>query len=85
MLKLYLKYMFFIGVFGQFVFYSQFYNIIKNKSAKDVSLFGFVCGLISVSSWMIYGVIIKDKPLIIANTVATIGTLLTVGAILTYR
>ena len=85
MLEWYKKYMFFIGIFGQFVFYSQFYAIISNKSAKDVSLFGFICGLLSVSSWMLYGIMIHDKPLIVANVVATIGALLTVIGIIIYR
>lgn len=74
-----------IGVLGQFVFYGQFYHIINNKSARDVSLLGFSSGLISVTSWLIYGIMLKDKPLIIANTVATLGALLTVGAIIIYR
>ena len=84
MLEWYKKYMFIIGILGQFVFYSQFFAIIQNKSAKDVSLFGFTCGLVSVSSWMLYGFMIRDKPLIVANVVATVGALLTVVAILIY-
>jgi MtN3 and saliva related transmembrane protein len=81
----YARYMIFIGTFGQFVFYSQFYTIIQNKSAQDVSLFGFFCGFISVASWLIYGVMLRDRPLILANTVATIGALLTIVAILMYQ
>ncbi len=77
--------MIFIGIFGQFVFYSQFYAIIQNKSAHDVSLFGFICGFVSVASWLIYGVMLRDRPLILANTVATIGALLTIVAILMYQ
>ena len=80
----YKKYMFFIGIFGQFVFYSQFFAIIQNKSAKDVSLFGFACGLASAFSWMVYGFMIRDKPLMVANGVGTVGALLTVVAILIY-
>lgn len=82
--ELYKKYMIVVGVLGQFVFYGQFYNIMVNKSAQDVSLMGFIAGLISVSSWLAYGIMQKDKPLIVANTVATVGALLTVGAILFY-
>lgn len=85
MIEWYRKYMYFIGIFGQSVFYFQFYEIIQNKSAKDVSLFGFICGLVSVSSWMVYGIIIHDKPLMVANIVATIGAILTVGAIVIYQ
>lgn len=82
--ELYKKYMIVVGVLGQLVFYSQFYNIVTNKSAQDVSLLGFIAGFISVSSWLIYGLMVKDKPLIIANSVATFGAGLTVSAILYY-
>ncbi len=84
-MELYRKYMILIGVFGQLLFYSEFITIVYYKSAHDVSLFGFFCGLVSVTSWLIYGILIKDKPLIIANTFATIGAFLTVSAILVYR
>lgn len=80
----YKKYMFVVGTFGQFVFYSQFFSIIQNKSAENVSLFGFTCGLASVSSWLIYGIMLRDKPLIVANSVATVGALLVVVAIFMY-
>ena len=82
---LYKKYMILIGIFGQFVFYGQFYQIMSHRSAHDVSLMGFIAGLLSVSSWLLYGVMQKDKPLIIANAVATLGAGLTVIAILIYR
>lgn len=85
MVEWYRKYMYIIGIFGQSVFYSQFYEIIQNKSAKDVSLFGFICGLISVSSWLIYGIIIHDRPLIVSNIIAVIGASLTVSAIMFYQ
>lgn len=84
-MELYKKYMYIIGIFGQSVFYSPFYEIIQNNSAKDVSLFGFVCGLISVSSWLIYGIIINDRPLIVSNIIAVIGAALTVSAIMFYQ
>ncbi len=83
--KWYTRYMIFIGIFGQFLFYSQFYEIIQNKSSKDVSLFGFMCGFISVSSWLIYGLMLHDKPLIISNIIASIGAFLVVVAILVYQ
>lgn len=83
--KWYERYMIFIGVFGQGVFYSQFYTILQNKSAQDVSLFGFTCGFISVFSWLVYGLMLRDKPLIIANTIATLGALLVLMAILIYQ
>lgn len=74
-----------VGVLGQLLFYSEFVTILNNQSARDVSLFGFVCGFISVSSWFVYGLLLKDKPLIITGVVATIGATLTIIAILIYR
>ena len=81
----YKKYMFVVGTCGQFVFYSQFFEIIQNQSSEGIPLFGFMCGLLSVSSWMVYGFMIRDMPLMISSTVGTIGALLTVGSILIYR
>ncbi|MBY0280696.1 MAG: hypothetical protein K2W94_00875 [Alphaproteobacteria bacterium] len=85
MLKWYGKYMTVVGVLGQFLFYSEFITILSHRSAQDVSLFGFVCGLISVTSWFVYGLLLKDKPLIITGVVATFGAILAVSAILIYR
>ncbi|MEI7493515.1 MAG: SemiSWEET family transporter [Alphaproteobacteria bacterium] len=83
--KWYRRYMIFIGIFGQFLFYSQFYTILQHKSAHDVSLVGFIGGFISVFSWFIYGLMLNDKPLIISNIIASIGALLVVMAILIYQ
>lgn len=82
--KIYEKYMMFMGVAGQLVFYLQFYKIISDQSAKDVSLPAFLFGLISVTSWLVYGVILKNRPLIIANAVAVVGAAAVVIAILIY-
>ncbi len=84
MLKWYRPYMIFIGLAGQLSFFLQFATILTNKSAANVSLSGFTCGLVSVASWLIYGLLLKDKVLIISNVVATIGATMAVGAILAY-
>lgn len=80
----YEKYMFVIGVLGQGVFFFQGIKIFLNRSAKDVSMVGFLLGLISVSSWLLYGIMLKDRPLIVANITAVIGALLVVMGILIY-
>ena len=74
--KFYGHYMIFIGIFGQLVFYAQAYKIFTTSCAKDVSKIGFIAGFVSVTSWFIYGIILKDFPLIIANAVALVGALL---------
>jgi MtN3 and saliva related transmembrane protein len=71
----YQYYMVTVGVVGQMVFYAQAYEIFASSSARDVSLLGFTFGFISVSSWLVYGLIKRDQPLIIANIVAVVGAL----------
>ncbi len=71
----YQYYMVVIGVVGQMVFYAQAYKIFEARSARDVSLLGFTFGFISVASWLVYGLIKRDQPLIIANIVAVIGAM----------
>jgi len=83
--QLYSTYMIFIGIFGQLVFFAQAYKIYATSSAHDVSKLGFTAGLISVTSWLIYGVMLKDWPLIIANAVACVGALAVLVGILIYQ
>ncbi len=81
-LNYYEKYMLVIGVLGQFLFYVQGFKIFTTRSAGDVSLTGFLLGLTSVTSWLIYGIMIKNRVLIIANAFAVVGALLVVAGIL---
>jgi len=67
------KYMIFAGMFGQYLFYAQAYKIFTTKSANDLSLDGFVVIIISTLSWLIYGIIHKNTPVIAAQIVALIG------------
>jgi len=77
--------MIFIGVFGQLLFFAQAYKIFTTQHAKDVSAIGFIAGLVSVTSWLVYGVILRDKPLVIANVIAFLGALVTLVGIIIYR
>jgi len=84
-LILYEKYMLVMGVVGQLLFYTQGIKIFMTKSASDVSILGFLFGLISVTSWLIYGILIKNRVLVIANAFAVIGALFVVIGVLLYR
>jgi MtN3 and saliva related transmembrane protein len=84
-MNLFRNYMIFIGIFGQLMFFAQAYKIYKTKSVIDVSLLGFSVGLLSVTSWMVYGILIHDTPLIVGNAVATVGALSVVIGILIYK
>jgi MtN3 and saliva related transmembrane protein len=82
--KFFEKYMLIIGCVGQLLYYMQAYKIFSDKSAGDVSLTAFLFGLVSVSSWLIYGVLLKNRVLIISNIFAVAGSLLTITGILIY-
>jgi len=70
-----------IGIIGQSLFYLQAYKIYTVGSADDVSALGFSFALFSLVSWFIYGLIIKNRVLILVNAFAVIGAFLTLLAI----
>ena len=85
MQNIYEKYMFFIGVAGQMVFYLQAFKIFSTKNAESVSLIAFLFGLVSVTSWLIYGVVLKNRVLVISNTFAVVGALSVITGILIFQ
>ncbi len=50
----------------------QALKIYKTKSAKDVSLAMFIFLAIGIMLWFLYGVLIKEIPVILANLVSLI-------------
>ncbi|MCM8796124.1 MAG: SemiSWEET family transporter [Candidatus Omnitrophica bacterium] len=62
-----------------FAFIPQIFKAIRTKSVKDVSLFTLLQLSLGVSLWISYGVHLKDRIIITANTVT-----LTSLVILTY-
>lgn len=82
-LKFYENYMKLIGPLGNLMFYMQAYKIFTTKTAVSISVEGFLLSLVALSSWLLYGIFLKNKPLIIANMVGTIGaTLVLVGTLI---
>lgn len=75
------KMMMIVGIIGQTLFYFQAYKIYTTASAKDISVLGFSFALFSLACWLLYGLVIKNKVLIIVNTFAVIGATLTLIAI----
>ena len=62
-----------IGFFAAFcttiAFLPQAIKVYKSKSTKDISLWMFLIFTTGVLSWLIYGFMISDLPIIFANTV----------------
>ena len=66
----------YIGFFAAFcttvAFLPQAIKVYKSKSTKDISLYMFLIFTIGVLSWLIYGIIISDLPIIFANAITLI-------------
>ena len=68
-----IKYIGFFAAFcTTFAFLPQAIKVYKSKSTKDISLYMFLIFTIGVLSWLIYGLIINDWPVILANAVTLI-------------
>ena len=65
------KYIIYIGFFSGFcttvAFVPQAYKVWKTKSAKDISLWMFLIFTTGVASWLVYGVLTNNLPIIFAN------------------
>ena len=81
---LYSIYILIIGTIGQLAPYLQAYKTFTTESAGDLSIPAYVVVFISIVSWLLYGVFIKDYPLIISNIVGFIGTVIVIIGIIIY-
>lgn len=78
------KYMAIVGVLGQYLFFTQAYKIFTTKSAKDLSLDGFLVIMIATLSWLFYGIVHKSLPIIAAQICAIIGMIAVIIGIFMY-
>lgn len=69
-----------IGIVAGFLivcsFVPQLVMIIKNKSAKDISITMYIVLLIAQILWMVYGILKHDFQVIITNAITTLLTIL---------
>ena len=73
MIEFIIKYIGFFAAFcTTFAFLPQAIKVYKTKSTKDISLYMFLIFTIGVLSWLIYGLIIGDLPVILANAVTLV-------------
>ena len=81
-----LKYIGFFAAFcTTFSFFPQAVKVWKSKSTKDISLYMFIIFTIGVFSWLVYGIIISDLPIILANAVTLILSLFILICKLRYK
>ena len=76
MIDFIIKYIGFFAAFcTTFAFLPQAIKVYKTKSTKDISLYMFIIFTLGVLSWLIYGIVLNDFPLILANSITFILSL----------
>ena len=63
----------------------QVVRTIRTRHARDISIWQPLLLVVGVALWMLYGILINDMPLILANIIPLIGNGLLVGLKLKYR
>lgn len=72
------------GILCTVSFLPQVVRILRTKQTKDLSLFTFSIFSLGVSLWLVYGIILKEPPIILANSATLILTILIVVAKIKY-
>ena len=77
-------YMSWVVNLGQSMHYIQAWKIFTTKSAEDISLIAYIICLVLLIHWLIYGIVIKDKVIILAETLGVIGVILVIFGTVIY-
>ncbi|VVB72260.1 Sugar efflux transporter for intercellular exchange [uncultured archaeon] len=73
------------AVLTMFGFVPQILKIHRTESVADVSLFMLLQFFVGIFLWLLYGIHIKDKILIISNAVSFLTLVVAIGLYLKYR
>lgn len=74
-----------IGIMMSVGYYPQAYKIYKTKSAKDISLYTYIIFGIGTLVWTLYGIYLRDLPIILSFIFGVVGSWLVLGLTLHYR
>lgn len=74
-----------MGVIMSLGYYPQAYKIYKTKSANDVSVLTFTILSLGTTTWFIYGLVLKDWPIIAGFTLGVFGSIAVLVLTLKYR
>jgi len=68
---------------GQSMHYIQAWKIYTTRSAEDISLPAYIICLILLVHWLVYGIVVKDRVIVMAEILGVIGsTLVIIGTII---
>ena len=67
-----------VGTAMSFGYITQSYKIIKTKSIEGVSLSTYLIFAFGLCTWLVYGISLRDTPIIISNSVALVGASLVI-------
>lgn len=73
------------GVLTTISFIPQLVKILRTREAKDVSLYMYVILTTGIVLWLIYGFLIKEFPIILANIISFILCSIIIAAKMKYR
>ena len=73
------------SIFSSVSFLPQVIKLWKTRSAKDLSMMTLLFLILNVSTWLTYGVLIHDLPIIITNIIVLSMVLLMVYFKLTFK
>ena len=72
-----------VASIGQIMHYIQAWKIFTTHSAEDISLVAYFIWLFLLLNWLLYGLIIQNKVIVISEILGTIGaSLVIIGTIL---
>jgi len=75
----------FAGVLTTIAFLPQVLKIWRTKSTGDISLAMLVTFIMGISVWLVYGVLIRSLPIILANSVTLVLTVVILCFKLRYK
>lgn len=70
------------AIFGTIAMFPQVFKTIKTRNTEGLSLLMYSFWVTAVLLWLIYGLMINDTPLIVANTISFFSTVVILGMII---
>lgn len=74
-----------MGIVMSFGYYPQIYTMVKNESAKNVSILSYVIFSVGTFVWSLYGLLTGNLMIIVGFIFGWIGSWLVLGLSLYYR